>query len=188
MLRFAVELARRGQVAAEGLFENHPPPDGAVLLRQPGRAELLDDRRKELRRGGQVVEVVPLGAMRFVHLVQQFFEALVGLGIVDIAGQIVEAFGEPVPKLLVDRGGGELAQLGAHLLAELVVSHCAAREADDGEMLGKQAVAGEIVERGEQFALGEVSGGAEDDHDARIAGAARGPVPFVLLAGLRCHS
>src|SRR5262249_17513391 len=50
---------------------------------------------------------------------------------------------------------------------EIVVS-----KAYDGEFLGKQFVGRQIAQRGNKFALGEVPGGAEDDHDARVAGAA----------------
>ena len=38
-----------------------------------------------------------------------------------------------------------------------------ARDANQVEALGQRALVGEVVERGQQFALGQIAGGAEDD-------------------------
>ena len=54
-------------------------------------------------------------------------------------------------------------------------------EADDREFLGQQIVLGEVVERGKQFALGEIAGSAEDHHGAGVARAA-------VLIGVEWHS
>ncbi len=43
-----------------------------------------------------------------------------------------------------------------------------AGDADDGELLGKKAGLLEVIERGQELALGEVAGGAEDDDDAGV--------------------
>ena len=54
------------------------------------------------------------------------------------------------------------------------------RDADDGELLGQQTVADQVVESGHQQALGKIAGGAENHQHARFsrcliedAGAAR---------------
>ena len=44
----------------------------------------------------------------------------------------------------------------------------AARNADDGELLGQQSAESERVDRGDELALREVAGRAEDDEHARI--------------------
>ena len=45
-------------------------------------------------------------------------------------------------------------------------------QSDERELLREQILFGEIVERGNQLALGQIAGGAKDHHDAGIAGAA----------------
>ena len=55
-----------------------------------------------------------------------------------------------------------------HLAAKIVVTHLAARRADDGELLRQEPAEGERVQRREQLPLRQVAGGAEDDEDARI--------------------
>ena len=52
-------------------------------------------------------------------------------------------------------------------VAELVVGLLAAGGADQVEALGQRALVGEVVERGQQLALGEVARRAEDDHRRR---------------------
>ena len=58
-LRDAVELARRGQVAAERLFD-----DDARMLGQARGAEPFDHRREERGRDGEVVRRAPGAAQR----------------------------------------------------------------------------------------------------------------------------
>ncbi len=44
----------------------------------------------------------------------------------------------------------------------------ATRYANDSELFRQQALLLEVIERRQQLALGEVAGGAEDDHDTRF--------------------
>ncbi len=62
-----------------------------------------------------------------------------------------------------------------------------ARHADDAEALRQQPSHGERVERGEELALGEVAGRAEDDERARVCAT---PQPQPLrerVLGRRAH-
>ncbi len=56
-------------------------------------------------------------------------------------------------------------------LARIVIAHGAAAHADHGKLARQQLLAGQVVERGNELAAGQVSGEAEDHHDAGIAGA-----------------
>ena len=46
----------------------------------------------------------------------------------------------------------------------------------DGKLARQQLRFRQIVERRQKFAAREVTGGAKDDHDAGVAGPARGPL------------
>src|SRR5439155_23035083 len=87
-----VELARRGEVAAERLLDHHPR-EGWIERRidQAGDLELVQERRKRARRGGEIVKpVAPRGAraVQFLQLRLQFRE---GLLVVERAGDLAHA-------------------------------------------------------------------------------------------------
>ncbi len=67
---------------------------------------------------------------------------------------------------------------GAHVGGKFVAER-AARDADDGELLGQKVRLPEMKERRQQLALGEVAGGAKDDEDGRIGN------PLIALGELR---
>ena len=58
--------------------------------------------------------------------------------------------------------------------AEDFVSFFAASEADDGEGVWEIAIGGDIIESGDEFSEGEITGGAEDDDRAGLGGGASG--------------
>ena len=74
---------------------------------------------------------------------------------------------QPVEHLRVGRAARVLLDRLARHVAEVVVGLLAARDADQVEALGERALVGEVVERGQQLAAGEVAGGAEDDQRRR---------------------
>ena len=133
-------------------------------------AEEFDDVGEVLGRGGEIEETVAAGAELLVELAEFFVEGVVAGGVVEVHGVVLD---------LVDEGG----ELGVGLIdaasADDAVLHVggegvlqrAAGYADDGDLFGQQAGLVEVIERGQELALGEVAGGAEDDHDAGVGGA-----------------
>jgi len=65
-----VQLPRRFEVPAKGLFDNDAPPQTIGLFRQPGLAELGGDHAKEARRCCQVEQVIARCALFPVNLAQ----------------------------------------------------------------------------------------------------------------------
>jgi hypothetical protein len=57
------------------------------------------------------------------------------------------------------------------VLAEAGVVEVVDRRADDAEAGRQQSLLGEVVDRGQQLSSTEVAGGAEDDHEGRVANA-----------------
>ena len=68
-VHLVVQLARRIQIVAEGLF-NHHRRHALFRLRHALRAEVLDDAGKELRRGGQIEQPLAADALFLVDAVQ----------------------------------------------------------------------------------------------------------------------
>ena len=61
----------------------------------------------------------------------------------------------------------------------------ASSHADDGEMLGQNLFLRKVEQGREQLALGEVSGGAEDDHGTGSGGA--GSLSMIRVHGARSY-
>ncbi len=71
-----------------------------------------------------------------------------------------------VPEFLLHGLAGEFLRRLLHFLAEHVVGLVAPGEADDDHARRQVAVGGEVVEGGDELAVGEVAGRAEDHQRA----------------------
>ncbi len=158
----AVELARLLEGGAERLLDDEA--DLAVLVvGELGAAEPLDDDGEEGGRGGEVERAVERLAGLLLALVEHLAELAVDGLVVERAGHVADVLEQAVQDVVVGRAPGEAADRLLALLAVVLVLFFFARHADQVEALGQRALVREVVERGQQFAPGEVAGGAEDD-------------------------
>ena len=158
------QLARGGEVVAERLLDDQARPAfGLATL-----ADLLDDHRHRLRRDCEVVDAVAARAALGVELVHALQELVVLAAVREIDRHVVRRLGQPVPDVLVEVVAAELAHRVLHLVAELVVRPLGAGCADDREVLRQELAHRECVQRGEDLAVRQVAGGAEDDQHARL--------------------
>ena len=163
-LEVAIELNGGLQVVAKGLFDDDAGPFTVFFLGHSGGAKLLDDGGEKAWGDGEVKEIVAAATVSFVNGFELSLEAFVSFGISEVTGYKIDALDKPVPHLQVDRIGGELRHLGGQRLAEGLSSSPAAGNTDDGEVLRQNIFLREVEQGREQLALGQVSGGAEDDH------------------------
>jgi hypothetical protein len=168
-IRFAKRNARTFwtvEVRAERLLD-HDADIGLLVAVEAGLLELLGDHGEELGRRREVVHAGQRLPGLLVELLDDLAERAVGLVVVEGHGDVAHALEQPVEHLRV----GLAARVGLdrllHDLAELVVGLLAARGADQVEALGQRPLVREVVERGQQLALGEVARRAEDDHRRR---------------------
>ena len=141
------------------------------LVGQTHGAELLHDLAEERRRRGEIEQVVAGRALFLVDRRQPLGQLLIKVGIAEVAGVVVEPIGEPFPQLLLDGGAGELLDVGGDPGAKFGRAERFDRNPDHRELFGEQLAARQIVERRDQQALGQITGGSENHHHARIAGA-----------------
>src|SRR5256886_12292351 len=104
LLQFLVELFGGFQVMAKGLFDDHARPAVVFFLGQSAFAQLFDDRGEEPWRDRQIEEPVTERVMQLVGLFHLLFQPLVGLGVLKITTNVIDALGDPFPELQVDRG------------------------------------------------------------------------------------
>ena len=173
----------RAQVGAERLLDHdaHVGVRGAV---EAGALDLLDDDREELRRGREVVGAVERLARLLVEHVERRAQRLVALGVVEVGGDVLDVLQQPVEHRVVGRAARELDDRLAALAREVVVALLAPGDADQLEALRQRALVREVVERGEQLAVREVAGGAEDDERGGRDRQALEPFDERVLLGL----
>jgi hypothetical protein len=142
-----------------------------AFVHQSGGAELLDDRTEEDGRDRKIVKVVLMGTVIGIHFCQQFFQLLEGLRAAEVAGEVIHPALEPFFEVRIDLHVGKLLEILLQLRSKVVGRHGVFGDADDCEFLREKVILPQVVQGGNQLAPGEVTRGAENDHDAGIAGA-----------------
>ena len=169
LVQLAVQLPGRREVGTEGLLHDDP-----AALDQVRVLEQVDHRQGSLGWDAEVVQAAQLvGAELFLGLRDGLPQ---GLG-PTLARGPVQALGElrpalrvgPLPAVLRDGLAGELGERVAIVLLERGAHHLHLRQ---------QAGIEEVQHAGEQLALGQVTGGSEQDngrggrHGSRLPGSA----------------
>ena len=153
-----VELDRRGVVGAERLLHDDPAPLDEARL-----GDGLDRGQGGLGRHGEVVQP-QLGVPG-----QQFLggshRCAQGLG-PRRQRDVVQPLGEFPPLRLVELARRELLDRLGGDLPVVVVALLATRHRDQVEALGQGALVRQVVDRGQQLALGQVAR-ATEDHERR---------------------
>ena len=166
--------------------------DPAAALVSGGHAvatEEADDVSEELGGDGEVEQAIAAGAGLRVDVGEVLLEVLVAVVVVEVHGEVLDLVHEGLELgvVLIDAAALEDAVLhvGREGLGEVTPG-----DADDGELFGEQVLLLEVEEGGEQFALGEVARGAEEDDDAGVRDALAGGGCFGLResVGRGAHS
>src|SRR5260370_12878844 len=166
VLWFYFERASGLQIVAKGLFDDDGGPVAALFLGEAGLTELFRDGGEESRSHSEVEKLVATGVVLVIGVGDLLREALVSLRVLKITFDVINALGKPGPGCRVDFGGGIFGDFLGEGFSKALGVEVLAGEADDGKVLGDDSAGGEIAECGDELALGQVAGGAEDDHDA----------------------
>jgi len=168
-----VEVDRRGEILAERLLDDDlalevgAEPAGG----EAGLAEVLKDRLEDRGRGRDIEDQLQGPAGASLGGRDLVFQRGEGLGVVVTAGLVGNVVLDALPDVGAELAAGELPDVGGGLGAELGVRHGLAAEADQVEVGRQEAVDGQVVEGGQEFARRQVAGGAEDDHAGRLGAA-----------------
>ncbi len=152
------------KVVAEGLF-NDDANGADFRLRHVVRAETMNDVGEVVGRGGEIKEPIAAGAVVAIELAQQFLQRVVALIVVEVHRVVGDLLYKFIELAVVFVDTAELDDALTHIFGE-AVGEIAAGDADDAKLFGEQAGLLQMKERGEQLALGQIAGGAEDDSDA----------------------
>ncbi len=168
--KLGVQLPRRGEVVAERLLDDHPHIRrlGAV---QPRVSQLPGDDAEELRRGGEVEEPAHGHVGIRVDLGQHLAERSECGRVVEGAGNEAGAVEQGVENPRIGLGAGELPHRVGDQVAHLLALH-REREPDQAEAVRKRSLVGEVVDRRQELAPGQVAADPEDHHRRRGDGGA----------------
>ena len=92
-----VELFCGFQIGTKRLFDDDSAPMAALLAHKSGRPEFFYDTDERGCRNGKIEQIIAVRAGLPVNVIQQYAKAFVGLGIIEIAGQILNSLGQPLP-------------------------------------------------------------------------------------------
>ena len=152
-----VQLAGRGQVAAEGLFHDDARGTSAAFPGESGLAQQGDQRNIGRRGHGQIEQAVS-GAVR-IHFIEQGGESAAGFGALRVDAGVAHAGYE-----LVQGGGLERAgELFSHEALILFRTHVRAARGHDAGVRAEQAALEQYRQGRVDFAHGQIAGAAEDD-------------------------
>jgi hypothetical protein len=160
-----IQRPRRFEIGAERLLDDHAAEAVALLAEQPGLPEPVHDGPEEAGRHRAVEHRVAGDPL---------LHRGVGLGLLEIAREVVEPVPDEAPALRVDVVGVELGgrvlaerlQGLGEVLAQGFVGAVVMVDAEDREAFGQEPGPRQIVERGHQQALGQVAASPEDHQRA----------------------
>ena len=175
-VHLAVQLARRLQVVAEGLFDHHR--DLALIrLRHSLRAKIFDNPGKKFRRRGQVEQ--PLAAKDFFlrDALQLRLQTGIICRIVEVERKVTYVAYKAIQLGVACVHAAKLEDARAHIRRKLIAQR-PTRHAHNGKLLRQQPRLLQVKERREQLAFGQVARSAKDHHDPRLGN------PLVALRDL----
>ena len=181
-----VQLARRREVVAERLLDDQPRP---ALARLAPLAELVDDRLERGRRDGEVVDAVARRAALLVELAQRLDDLVLALRRRRSRWRRSASRRRASPRRPRANSSRRARCTAFFIAATHCLVVCSVRATPTiPNRSGSRPPEGERVERGEELALGQVAGGAEDDERARLGRAAQPqPLEQRVLRRVRAH-
>src|SRR5579885_706843 len=157
-----------GEVASDRFLHHHSGEACAAVDRTNHVHTMEADRAglDEIRRDREVVDAVAGGREIAVDSVEMIAQRLVITGLVEAPAHETQHPRKPVPSVFLDRAAGVLADGIEREGPIRLVIHLLHREADDRGAIGKIAVEGQVVECGQELAMRQRAGAAEDYHRA----------------------
>src|SRR5579872_1585303 len=150
------------KIGAERLFDDKPSPRAPVFVQHAGAAELLRDRGEGLGRRRQIEQAVAAGRTVGFELFQPLAHRAERIRLLRIGLDRGDAFQKPPRNRLVDGAGFELMQALEQAVAQLIVRHAFAGDADHAEFLGQEIGSREIIKRWNHQPMRQIPGDAKN--------------------------
>ena len=173
----------RFEIGAEWFLQNDARPASFASLVQSGFLQILHDRFELIRRSREVEKAIAARPALLVEPVEALREFLVTGFVAKLALMIEERLGKAVPDFVAHRLPGKFAGRFLHFLAKFLIALRTAGETHHRHRRGEFAVRGDIVKRGNEFAVCQVAGRAKNHHRARLRHRF-GREPFAQWIGL----
>src|ERR1700682_2948284 len=129
---------------------------------------MFQDRFELIGRDREIEKAVPARAAFLVDLVETLGQFLVSGFVGKSALRIENRLRESLPNLVTHRLPRKFARRFLKFFPELVIGFLASSETDHGDGGRQFAIGGQIIKRGNEFAMREIAGCAEDNDTARL--------------------
>src|SRR5262245_19346226 len=127
------------------------------------------------------MNIVTLSLVFLINLNKPLLKPLISLIVFKVTKNVIQPIHNLRPKLRIKGVGEVLSNLGGDLLAKLFIVHLAPREPDNCEFRSEEFLLGEVIQRRDKLALGEVTSRSKNHHHTRRRWISR--LPFLRLLG-----
>ena len=141
------------EIVTKRLLDDHSPPVSIVLADSPP-SQLLYDLREKFRSSRQIKKIICVRVVLSVHRRELGREGRISGRIGEVATLIVEPLREPRPRF---RAAVFRQQESGYLVTKLFRTQVVERYAHHRKIAGKQLCLGQVKERWNQLALGQIA-------------------------------
>ena len=161
----AIEFARGGEIGAERFLDDDARPTAFACFVQAGAPEMFHDWFELIGRDREIEKSIAARAAFGVDLVQALSQTFVARLIAEVALMVVNRLRKSIPDFVANRLARKFSRRFLEFFSKVTVGFFAPGETDDGDGGWQIAVGREIIKSGNEFAMGQIAGRAED-HDA----------------------
>ena len=135
-------------------------------LIQAGCFQVLENRFELVRSSREIKKAIAACAIVFVDFIEAFGQALVTRLVVELALVIKNRLSKRLPNFVAHDLTGKLMRGFFKVAPEFLVTFLSASESDNCHRGRQVTVCCEVIQRGDEFAVGEIAGRAEDHNCA----------------------
>ena len=170
----AIELARRGKIRSERLFDDYAHPASFARLVQAGSFQVLENWFELVRACRKIKKAIAARAVSFIDFIEAFDQLLVTGLVAKLALVIKNRLPKRLPNFVAHRLARKLARRFFEIAAEFLVTFFSTREPDNRHRRRQLPIGRNVIKRRDEFAMGEIARGTEDHNAARLRHSAGG--------------
>ena len=168
-----VQFPRRSEVSSEWFFDDDARPPASWRLMQTRGLQMLKDRFELIRCDRQIEETVSARPAFLLDLPQALTEGSITLGVSKFALVIGNRFGEAIPQFVAHILSRMFARRFSQLSTKGLIRLLAPGHPDNGYFRRQFPIGRDVIKRGNELAMRQITRCSEDDDRARLRHAPR---------------
>ena len=135
---------------------------------------MLENRFKLVWTCGKIKKAIAARAVSLIDFIETFYKRLVTAFVAELALVIKNRLRKCLPNFVAHRLAGKFARRFFEIAPEFLITFFATRESDNRHRRRQLAVGRDVIERRDEFAMGEIACRAEDHDTAWLRHRTRG--------------